>query len=316
MGKAYMIFDFFKEAYHINKDNRVLYRPQIIFIFLKLLMIIAIGLKLYSWIGSFDLNTIEALSTNDVLGFALSYGFAIIAILIIYSIISIVFESGIYNMYKECILKASTQTRDFYEGVKKYFFKFLLGNIIIFLVWLIISPLFILLGIITLFIGFTVIPMIVSIFLTMWKVSIVFNNNGIFAAFKDSFIFAKKNFLPLTLLQLIHWSFVKGTLSSGGGGGGGSGFSSASNLGQSVGNPIPFLYGGPINEQEFFNTFLKVLKIVIAILIPVISIATAVASLVKMIFEVFFSLAIFVAYNRGFKEKETSLEKEVTAVTK
>jgi hypothetical protein len=124
MEKAYMVFDYFKEAYHINRENKVLYRPQIVFILLKLLMIILIGLRIYTWIGAFDLDAIRALNENDVLRFILSYGFAILAIVIVYSIISVVFESGIYNMYKKCLLDGSAQTADFYEGVRAYFLKF------------------------------------------------------------------------------------------------------------------------------------------------------------------------------------------------
>jgi hypothetical protein len=52
--------------------------------------------------------------------------------------------------------------------------------------------------------------------------------------------------------------------------------------------------------EHVMESMARGFKIIVAILIPVVSIAVVVASVIVMIFEVFFSLALFVAYKNGF----------------
>lgn len=301
MTKTCLIFDYFKEAFHINKKNKGLYLPQIIFIMLKVLMIILIGVKIYSWIGTTDFYLLE---DEKILDLILNYGLKALVMILGYGIISVFIESGLYNMYKKCILLGTVESGNFNEGVKKYFFKFLLGYIIIVLAWMIILPFYFILGILTIFIGFTIIPIIINIFLTMWKISIVTNDSGVFTAFKDSFKFAKNYFFPVTILQLIHWSFVTSTSSK-------PNLSFNFNGGTRLFSDNPFISDSILNEQIIIDEFLNIMKIVLKIIIPVITIATLVASLIKMIFEVFFSLVLFVAYNNGFSNTELTMDKEV-----
>lgn len=308
MDRIYLIFDYFKEAFHINKENKNIYRPQFMFIGIRLLMLIGMGIWVYSWIGKININSF---TEKDVLYFVLSYGITLVLLLIAYGIISVIIESGLYNMYKKTILNGKCGKNDFFEGVSKYFFKFFLGKIIIFLSWLVISPIYLITGVITLSLGFTLIPILVDIFLTMWKISLVMNDSKIFDAFKDSFKFAKLNFFPLTVLQLIHWAFAKGI----------SGGSSVGSAGGNIGNTLNYRTSGShfstpfsninIDRDQFINIFLKVIKIVIAVLIPVITIAVLAAALVKMLFEVFFSLVLFIAYNKKFTTSEVNMIEEV-----
>lgn len=310
MEKVYSIFDYFKEAFHINKENKNIYRPQFLFIGIRLLMVIGMGIWVYTWVDKIDIYSFNG---EDVLPFIIPYGITLLLLLIVYGIISVILESGLYNMYKKAILNGKCGNSDFSEGISKYFFKFLIGKIIIFIAWIVILPIYLITGVITLSLGFTLIPLLVDIFLTMWKISLVMNDSKVFDAFKDSFKFAKLNFLPLAVLQLIHWSFVKG-LSAGGGSGIG-------NAGGNIGNTINYKTGGSdfpipfnnikIDREQFINIFLKVVKIVIAVLIPVISIAALSAALVKMLFEVFFSLVLFIVYNRKFILPEVNITEEV-----
>ncbi len=307
MERIYSIFDYFKEAFHINRSNKNIYRPQFILIGIRLLMIIGMGIWVYSWIDKININSF---TEKDALYFVLSYGITLVLILIVYGIISVIIEAGLYNMYKKAILIGKCEKRDFSEGVSKYFFKFFLGKIIIFLTWIIISPIYLITGVITLSLGLTLVPLLVDIFLTMWKISLVMNDSKLFDAFKDSFKFAKLNFLPLTVLQLIHWAFVRGIS-------GGSGFGNVGNIGNTFNYrtnannfPIPF-NNINIDREQFINIFLKVIKIVVAILIPVISIAALAAALVKMLFEVFFSLVLFIAYSKKFINSEVNMIEEV-----
>jgi hypothetical protein len=52
---------------------------------------------------------------------------------------------------------------------------------------------------------------------------------------------------------------------------------------------------------------IRIVKLVVAILLPIVSIAIIAGSVIAMIFEVFFSLALFVAYKNDFKVEETHL---------
>lgn len=307
MERVYSIFDYFKEAFRINRNNKIIYRPQFIFIGIRLLMIIGMGLWVYSWIEGIN---IYSFNERDVLFFVLPYIITLIILLIAYGIISVIIEAGLYNMYKKAILFGKCEKSDFSEGVRKYFFKFLLGNIIIALAWLVISPIYLITGTITLSIGFSLIPLLVDIFLTMWKISLVMNDSKLFDAFKDSFKFARLNLFPLTVLQLIHWSFVKG-VSSGASGGSVGNISNIFNY-KTNGNDFPIPFSNiNIDWEQFINMVLKVIKIIIAVLIPVISIAALAAALVKMLFEVFFSLVLFIAYNEKFSIPEVNMIEEV-----
>jgi hypothetical protein len=307
MERIYSIFDYFKEAFQINRSNKNVYRPQFMFIGIRLLMLIGMGIWVYSWIDKININTFTG---EDALYFVIPYIITLVLILISYGIISVILESGLYNMYKKAILLGKCEKTDFSEGVRKYFFKFFLGKIIIFLAWVVISPIYLITGVITLSLGFTLVPLLVDIFLTMWKISLVMNDSKLFDGFKDSFKFAKLNLLPLSILQIIHWAFVKG-ISSSGSVGNFSNVGNTFNYRTNTGDfPIPFKDIN-IDREQFVNIILKITKIVIAVLIPVITIAALAAALVKMLFEVFFSLVLFIAYTNKFIPSEIKMVEEV-----
>jgi hypothetical protein len=188
MERVYLIFDYFKEAFHINRNNKAIYRPQLFYIGIKLIGIILMGLWFYSWIDKIDVHNFTG---EDGVYFLLSYGLGILLISLAYGIISVIVESGLYNMYKKSIISEKVHQGDFSEGVKKYFFKFFLGKILIFVCWMVILPVYLITGVITISLGFALIPLLIDIFLTMWKVSLVMNDSGVIEAIKDSFKFAK-----------------------------------------------------------------------------------------------------------------------------
>ena len=306
MDKLVLVFDYFKEAFHTNKQNKALYKPQIVLIAARVLLIIFVGIGVYSWLGIDNLNALSLADPRDLLGLVLGIGSRLLAILLAYALLSVILESGLLNMYKKAVTLGHTELGDFKEGVSKYFFRLLAGELIILICYLLSLPFYIILGILTLTVGLTVIPLVAAVFLTMWKVSLVMNDTGIFTAVKDSFGFAKRNFIPLTVLQIIHWAFAKGV-----GGGGSSNFRFPEN--NSTGSSLTDGFNGLPGVEHALESFVRILKITIAVLIPVISIATIAASIVAMIFEVFFSLAIFVAYKNGFAiaEKQQEIPEEL-----
>lgn len=277
MKNSFLIFDYFKEAFHINRKNKALYYPQISLIFIKLLIFIFFGVNIYTSIGK--------INKSNLLDFIIQNGLIFLIVLVAYWILSVIIESGLYSMYKECIINDSLSKKDFFYGVNKYSFKFLIGKLIIFFAFIAFLPLYIILGLITMTIGFTAVILVFKIFFSMWKVSIVVDNAGILQSFKNSFQFARNNFIPLLTLQLIHFAFMnttnRGTIP-------GNSFSNNSNNLKISNNKIDI-------EQ-----IIRVVKISLGILIPVISFAIVITALIKMVFDIFFSLSLFVAYNRKF----------------
>jgi hypothetical protein len=299
MNKLILIFDYFKEAFHINKQNKALYKPQIVLIAINVLLFLFVGIGIYTWVGVENIHALTEMQPWDILAFGLNQGIKLIVIGLFYALFSVLIEAGLLNMYKKAVTQGYTETGDFREGVSKYFLKLLLGKLLIFLCFIPALPVYLILGIVTLTVGLAVIPIVASVFLTMWKISLVMNDYGIIEALKDSFRFAKRNFIPLTVLQIIHLAFVQGA--SGSGGSANFNIPDTSNFGegfgQGFGNEFPDLPG----IEEGIDAFVNALKIIIAVLIPIIALATISLSIIAMIFEVFFSLALFVAYKNDFK---------------
>ncbi len=295
LNKLGLIFDYFKEAFHLNKQNKALYKPQIALIAVKVLLLVFVGVSAYNWISTGNLYSMIGMEDWDFIRFMLSIGLKLLLILLAYGLVSVILEAGLLNMYKKAVTQGYIEAGDFKEGISKYFLRLIAGEVVIGVCYLLLLPFYIIFGLVTLTVGLTLIPIIVGVFLTMWKISLVMNDSGIFAAIKDSFRFAKNNFFPLAVLQIIHWAFVQGA-SGGHGGGSNFNFPSSRNVEQGVSEGLQTIPG----IENAFEALSRVFRVMIAILIPVISIAVIAASVIAMIFEVFFTLALFIAYKNGF----------------
>ncbi len=310
MNGVYLIFDYFKEAFHINKAHKDLYKPQLVLVIIKLLMLIGIGTGLYVWLGGSQLYSLYygEHAFSDIIQVLFTFGGSILFVLILYGVLSQIIEAGLYNMYKKSVMLGTTESGDFWEGVNKYFLWFILGEILLVLLWIPVYMIAFTAGLLTLSIGFAIIILIVRIFLSMWKISLVVNDSGLFTAMKDSFQFAKKHFIPLTVLQMIRWAFIEGTNS------GGSGGKSNNNLqwNEQIEEMPPLFENDILPKEVAFEQVLKFVRIVIGIVFVVITIAVAVAAVIRIIFDVFFSLALFVAYKHKFENPEPLIEEEGT----
>lgn len=304
----YMIFDYFKEAFHINRSNKILYKPQIVLILLRSLAILLMGGYLYSWITKpSNLNSIRNEDFSFLFtGLGIFVGLMILVVVVL-GVLSLIVEAGLLNMYKVGVLSESVTMNNFWEGVNKYFFKLIAGYLLIMVGLLAILLGGIIVSIFTLGIGLILILMISSIivlliqlFLSIWKVSLVMDDKGVMDAFKDSFRFVKDNLWSIFVLQIIHWSF------SGGSRGMGSNLNfpkSSGQNGRDASNIIPRAGNEFIpNKDDAINNVMKVLKIGVAIAVPTITVISAIAMLIGMIFEVFFSLSLFIAYKYQFKQ--------------
>lgn len=319
MKQIACLFEYFKLALAINKENKGLYKPQIILILLKTCLVIVTGVVVYNYVTL--LSVVDTITEEMIFAKIFSTAGLYLVIFIASIFVKIAFEAGLYNMYKDCIKDGSLRSDSFSSGVKAYFGKFLLADILMLLAWILMLIPYVIIGFVTMFAGFILIPIIISIFTAMWKVSIVMDESGVVEAFKKGFIFAKVNFWPLSFLIIIRNSFAN--IANGGGSSGGSNISNFnSNSSQMNGNGFN---GGDFANTDFVdkipfigNNFNPTMEAVIGyirlgffILIPVISIAVVISSLIKMVFDVFFSLSIFVMYTENADSDKIDLVKEV-----
>ncbi|MGB3366600.1 MAG: hypothetical protein WBA54_03850 [Acidaminobacteraceae bacterium] len=321
MKQIAFLFEYFKLAFAINKENKGLYKPQIILILLKACLVIVTGVVVYNYVTL--LKIIDTITKEMIFAKIFSTVGLFFVIFIVSIFIKIAFEAGLYNMYKDCIKNKGLKSDSFSSGVKAYFGKFILADILMLVTWVLMLFPYVIIGFVTMFAGFIFIPIIVSIFTAMWKVSIVMDDSSVVDGLKKSFRFAKINFWPLSFLIIIKNSFTNIASSGGSGSSSGSNISNFnSNTSQMSGEGFDTagfsneVFTDMINSfNDKFNQSMDVvfgyIKLGFFILIPVISIAVVISSLIKMIFDVFFSLSIFVMYSENEESDKIDLVKEV-----
>jgi len=292
-----MLFDYFKEAYRVNRSNRELYGPQLALILVKMVLVTGFGIWVYAVTNGNEFRNI-VIYTGDpwailrlLLGTA---GLGLLALIIWLVIVRLV-EAGLYNMYKSAVQTGAVQPGAFWAGGAKFFLPFLLGDLVIGIILLVLAPVWLFLGIITLSIGFGVGTIAVGVLLMFWKVSLVWNSKGVIEAVRDSFRFAWSNLAPVTALYIIRRAFTSPFVGGGGGGGGSSGIR---NLSQ--GGNQPDMNWPGANLENVLNF----LRIGVAVVTAVAVIAVTVTALIQMLFSVFFGLASFVTYKHGFRPDE------------
>jgi hypothetical protein len=286
MERIARIFDYMKSAFRLNKENRGLYRPQIVLILIKTVFFIFTGVLLYKvmlFIGEnkFWISNIWQLVFGIILW--------LLAVVFLLAIVGVIVEAGLFNMYKSCIVTGALTEGAFADGVRKYFIRFLLADLLMIIVWILFLVPFIFIGFVTLMVGFVLIPLLFAIFTAMWKVNMVMEDTRVIEALRNSIAFAKNHFLPLGVLVVIRSAFL--SISGSGNGSGGSNSTSARSQLQPAGDNVSFGY--------MYNEILPYLKIGFYILIPIVSVAIIISSLVRMVFQVFFSLSIFIMYQEN-----------------
>lgn len=307
MEKIASIFDYMKKAFRLNVDNKGLYKPIVLLILLKVTFFIIFGVMLYNFTLSLEDTTFN---WQFFANFSISTVGGVFLMMVVVGIGSLIVEAGLYNMYRFVLEEGPLQQGVFSDGIRKYFWKFLFVNILTLIFWLLILIPYIIVGFVTLFIGFVLIPLIVSVFTIMWKIIIVVDGLSIMDALKKSIGFAKQNFVPLTALIIIKQAF------SGFGSGGGSTGGNTSRFISDSGNEfIPVEGVENINPdvtfREFFTQALPYIKTAFYIMIPVITIAIVITSLIKMVFEVFFNMTLFVMYMEPKSPEKIEFDKEV-----
>lgn len=293
------IFDYFKKAFHLNKSNKELYYPQIAFIIIQATMFVVFGVLMYQLVIDVSAGQFTEFDLAGHMKSILWWG---LSLLVILGFGSVIMEAGLFNMYKQSLTGEPLDMSVFTDGVSKYFFKMLWASLMLMLIWLVILIPYVIIGFLTLFTGFFFIPVVIGIFTAMWKVSIVMDDLTVMEGFRKGFEFAKENFKPLAALVVVKSAF----LASGGGSGNSGGGNSGSNMNSNFSNNNNFTENIDIPDvspgfdgmgfEEAMNQALPYIKTGFYVLIPVITVAIIIGALIKMVFEIFFNLSIFVMY--------------------
>ncbi|MDF1617146.1 hypothetical protein [Petrocella sp. FN5] len=302
-NKILKLFDYFKIAFQLNLSNKQLYKPQIIFLVVRGLLIISSAFTLLSigdkmiHLTSMDFNRFISLFWSEFQGIPLILTLVTLLVMILGSTYV---ESGLYHMFYRAYKDVLTDG-DFLTGAGSYFLKFLGGNILIFIFWILALIPYLITGILTLTIGFTLIPILVSTFLLVWKASLVSDDSTLGNAFKKSYQFAKSNFIPT--MSFVVFRNAMTSIASGGSGSG-SNFSQTSNNANTFFQDMPSdfpIQGAPFSDF-FFNY--ETLKFFVIGITTLITIGTIITGLIQMLFNIFFGLTTIVLYNEGWKQDD------------
>lgn len=312
MRRIAQIFDYFKLAYGLNQKNKTLYVPQMILVGIKTLIYMLMVFMTYRLVTHFSLSEMY-LTAGNTFNYIFYTMRGFLGLVIVLAIAEWLFSAGLYNMYRKALEKQALTQAVFMEGIRKYALPFLAVNILMLIFWLIIAIPYLIIGVITLFIGFALIPILISILTVMWKVSIVIDGKGIFEGLSRSIDFAKKNFIPLGALMIVQNAFLAARTGGSSNPGINMNFNNTSNFNRGeIGNMPQYFSGRPWigNEVEKVMDFISRIMIV---LIPVVGIATFVGGFVSMIIEIFFKLSFFVMYaeNRSVDEPAYDEQEQV-----
>lgn len=304
MKKIAHVFQYLKTAFQINRENKQLYVPQVSLIALNTCLYLYFGIKLYTLA-----DTLPAMVRNDALltEFIMSTGIGTALFLFVLAVVGWIVEAGLFNMYKDCVETGTTERNSFMLGVKKYSLKFLLVNILTIIGWVVLFIPYVIVGLITLMAGFILIPFLVMIFTSMWKVSIVMDDVGVFHGFKNGFSFAKRHFIQLSFLIAL-----REALSSLGSRQGTPNFNQSLDWMNKSDDQVTSTMGDAtdISAQTLLEGYQQIqpyLKTGVVVLIPVMSIAVTVSAIVSMIVYVFFGLAQFSMYMQPEEEEREAV---------
>ncbi len=300
--KILKLFDYFKEAFAVNINNKGLYKPQLAYLVLRGILLFLSGLAITDlaatmapFIGNVDFTKFFQLLWSEFKGTPMIL-MAVTTIVMLFG--STYVEAGLYGMYNK-----ATDGEDidgvFAPSANRYFFSFLLGNILIFIFWLIILIPYLIVGLLTLTIGLIWIPLFFSALMMVWKAALVSEDIGLIDAIKESIAFGKRHFIPATFFVILREALSRMGGSGGGGGNGTSNISNTfnnNNLGSDFGGSG--FGGGPDMGSSFLDSGFDfgIIRIIAVSGITLVSIMTIIVGAIHMIFDIFFGLTSVIIY--------------------
>lgn len=299
--KILKLFDYFKTSFKINLMHKELYKPQIIFLILRGALIFITGLSLLQMIhqiAPFTDGSATPMTFFSILGgaFIKGPGLWLLLSLLIGGLGSTYVEAGLYHMYASFIQDESAPS--FVDGANTFFLSFLIGNLLILLFWVLALIPYLIASAITLTLGLILIPISVNALLMVWKASVVIDREGTVEAIKRSIAFGRANFIPASIFIVL-----KNALTSINTSGGSSNFNTSfnSNDFSQFTNPdlptdmVPDSVTETVVSSVDFLTG-KLFTTLYTIALGTITVASVLAGMIQMIFEIFFALTTVVIY--------------------
>ncbi len=207
-SKFIQLMDYFKTTFKFLIENKGILRPIIFFILSRTVVAMIFVLSLLPTITNLreivqiinksgsgigpDLKPI----INQLVGLPL---IAFIALIIISTFGFTLLEAKLYINYAKIIPNTTNKSK----GLIRTFLAFLLANIIIMIAWIVLAVPYVIVGIVSLSIGFALIPFLVDVLLLYYKGIYVVSDKNIFSSLGASIKFAWKNLLLSAILQLI-----------------------------------------------------------------------------------------------------------------
>lgn len=289
MESVLQLFDRFRVAWHLNRANKNLYWPQVALTLVRVLVTLGAGAAIYSLTGS---QAMARLLDNPNWSYLTPVLSPLILIfaggwLLLY-LVGAVLEAGLYSMYKDVILTGKVGEGAFVAGAARYSLSFILGDLLLLVVLAVLLPLWLVVGGITLTVGFGLLGLLWGAALMMWKVALVRGDMGVLAAIKASLRFAQDHKLMAASLYLIRQAFMRF----------GGSTASVPNLNWSNNaSDLPSWLNLPIMRNP-----LKILQALVLALTVLAAFAVAAWSLVQMFFHVFFGLVMFLVWEDNDRE--------------
>lgn len=305
LKKILRLFDYFKEAYRVNVNNKSLYRPQIIYALIKTAMLFIMLVFTTFVVEDFLVMSQQEGNYKEVFTSLPFILLIVLSLLIIvgFSIIHSYVEAGLIYMYLRAVAGIPVSMDDFKAGGKKYFTKIFIGNFLISLFWFVALIPYMIVGFITLGIGFSLVPVIISALLMVWKIIVIKEDLNTMDAIKKSIAFGRANLFPASV-----YIIIINTISGTGGGGGGSNPASMANVfNGSSSNSMDTSTASTITDGT-----IAVIKWVMIGSSTYISLGVLAFHIVGIIISVFFYLATVILYLDNWSiEEETTNEMEV-----
>jgi len=279
------LLEYGKDTFNLLRKRKIIFLPYVALILLKM----AIFLVLFGFGVYIARDFIDGGMNPD---FIFDYSFLPMGILggLLVGLIALVIKSyidaGISSLFLLALKGEEISLSDFWAGGNYFFSRIFGGNLLIILTGLILSPfllvIYVIVGIITLGLGFFALPLLIGVFLGMWQVSLVTNDSDIMTSIKNSIRFGKDYFWPFLFVNFIE-GIISGVTSFSGGG---------SN------NSSGIKYDLELNELERIPSFFwqEGINWLIGLGSVVFGFFFIITSLISMIFDVFFKGYYFVLY--------------------
>ncbi len=296
-NRFFQLLDYFKITFKMFWSRKKIYLPIIVY---HAIMFVFLAAFLLSMIKPFIEVINMANNAGDFLtvikpfiGLPLLTAFPLFLLALLGPTL---LDAILYTIYRSYLGDSITSPK---KNIVRVFLEFLLANIIILLFWILAFIPYMIVGTLTLLIGFSLIPFLVNVLLLFYKSVYITTDKNILQSMKESINFAYENIVIALLLQISMMLFSLNYLS------GSAGARMNGNL-----NSLPDMANkiSPPGSMSVDNGFV----ILVAIIVLIILLVASIAAIIKHILLSYFQFTATYIYN-DIKDKNV---KEETATYK